>query len=158
MRFGLSEVYGDLVVDQYLRGRASDRIPADVLAVPYSLRTDASIDDARRDSSLLSFNISHTKMIRCLGGIDKNAQNSKRPLKQRKMYTVNTAAADVEAVFRLDGKVQRFSDLERQVYRISRKMLAQQLRSIERVGLILRTDYDEVSLFFRWMRLEQNRT
>jgi hypothetical protein len=74
------------------------------------------------------------------------------------MYTVNTAAADVEAVFRLDGKVQRFSDLERRVYRISRKMLAQQLRSIERVGLILRTDNDEVPLFFRWMRLEQNRT
>ncbi|WP_150636775.1 winged helix-turn-helix transcriptional regulator [Pseudomonas fluorescens] len=80
------------------------------------------------------------------------------PLKQRKVYTADTAATDVEAVFRLlrgrwkllilfhlfDGKVQRFSDLERRVCGISQKMLAQQLRSFEREGLVLRTDYQEV--------------
>ena len=80
------------------------------------------------------------------------------PLKQRKVYTADTAAADVEAVFRLlrgrwkllilfhlfDGKVQRFSDLERRVSGISQKMLAQQLRSFEKEGLVLRTDYEEV--------------
>ena len=42
------------------------------------------------------------------------------------------------------GKVQRFSDLERRVSGISQKMLAQQLRSFEREGLVLRTDYEEV--------------
>ncbi|MDQ2147289.1 helix-turn-helix domain-containing protein [Alcaligenaceae bacterium C4P045] len=76
----------------------------------------------------------------------------------RKIYTANTAAADVEAVFKLvrgkwkllilfhlfDGQVQRFSDLERRVSGITQKMLAQQLRSFEKDGIVVRTVYDEV--------------
>ncbi len=42
------------------------------------------------------------------------------------------------------GKVQRFSDLERQIDGISQKMLAQQLRQLEADGLVERTVYPEV--------------
>jgi DNA-binding HxlR family transcriptional regulator len=79
-------------------------------------------------------------------------------LKPRKIYTADTAAEDVEAVFKLlrgkwkllilfhlfDGRVQRFSDLERRVSGITQKMLAQQLRSLEKDGLVVRTAYDDV--------------
>jgi DNA-binding HxlR family transcriptional regulator len=41
------------------------------------------------------------------------------------------------------GNIQRFSDLERVVSGISQKMLAQQLRALERDGLVIRTVYDE---------------
>ena len=76
----------------------------------------------------------------------------------RKTYTADIAARDVEAVFKLlrgkwkllilfhlfDGQVQRFSDLERRVSGITQKMLAQQLRSFERDGIVVRTVSDDV--------------
>lgn len=79
-------------------------------------------------------------------------------MSSRKVYTADTAAENVEAVFKLlrgkwkllilfhlfDGQIQRFSDLERRVSGITQKMLAQQLRSFERDGLVVRTVYDEV--------------
>ncbi|HBK47175.1 MAG TPA: transcriptional regulator, partial [Xanthomonadaceae bacterium] len=60
------------------------------------------------------------------------------------------AAHDVEATIRLlegrwkllilfhlfDGKVQRYSDLERLIPGISQKMLAQQLRQLEADGIV----------------------
>lgn len=76
----------------------------------------------------------------------------------RKVYTPDTAATDVESALRLidgrwklvilfqlfDGKVQRYSDLERLIPGISQKMLAQQLRALEADGLVNRTVYPEV--------------
>lgn len=73
----------------------------------------------------------------------------------RKVYTPETAALDVETALRLvdgrwklvilfhlfDGKVQRYSDLERLIPGISQKMLAQQLRQLESDGLISRQIY-----------------
>lgn len=70
-----------------------------------------------------------------------------------KPHTPDTAACDVEALLNLiegrwkllllfhlfDGKVQRYSDLERLIPAISQKMLAQQLRQLEREGLLQRT-------------------
>ncbi|MFC0156198.1 winged helix-turn-helix transcriptional regulator [Xanthomonas dyei] len=74
-----------------------------------------------------------------------------------KPHTPDTAACNVEALLRLiegrwklllfhlfDGKVQRYSDLERLIPAISQKMLAQQLRQLERDGLVLRTVYAQV--------------
>lgn len=72
------------------------------------------------------------------------------------LYTPDSAAEGVDAVLALlrgrwklvilfhlfDGKIQRYSDLERLVKGISQKMLAQQLRSLESDGLIIRTFYD----------------
>jgi DNA-binding HxlR family transcriptional regulator len=77
-------------------------------------------------------------------------------MSNRKLYTPDSAAEDVNSVLALlrgrwklvilfhlfDGKVQRFSDLERLVKGISQKMLAQQLRSLESDGLVIRTIYD----------------
>jgi DNA-binding HxlR family transcriptional regulator len=76
----------------------------------------------------------------------------------RKVYTAATAAADVEAVFRLlegrwklvilfhlfGGQVQRFSDLEKLIPGISQKMLAQQLRHLEADGIVERKQYPQV--------------
>lgn len=76
----------------------------------------------------------------------------------RKQYTPETAARDVEQAIRLlegrwkllilfhlfDGKVQRYSDLERLIPGISQKMLAQQLRQMESDGMVSRTVYPEV--------------
>ena len=73
-------------------------------------------------------------------------------------YTPNAAAFSMEAVFRclsgrwkllivfhlFDGKVQRFSDLERLTPGISQKMLAQQLRQLEDDGIVARTVYPQV--------------
>jgi DNA-binding HxlR family transcriptional regulator len=42
------------------------------------------------------------------------------------------------------GRVLRFSELERAITGISQKMLAQQLRQLERDGLVARTTYPEV--------------
>lgn len=75
-----------------------------------------------------------------------------------KTYTPLTAAAGVEAALGLlegrwkllilfhlfDGKVLRYSDLERAIPAISQKMLAQQLRQLEADGIVARTVYDEV--------------
>ena len=76
----------------------------------------------------------------------------------RMVYTAATAAADVEAVFRLlegrwklvilfhlfGGQVQRFSDLEKLIPGISQKMLAQQLRQLEADGIVERKQYPQV--------------
>ena len=75
-----------------------------------------------------------------------------------KDYTPATAAQGVEDVIRLlegrwkliilfhlfDGKVQRFSDLERLIPGISQKMLAQQLRQLEADGIVSRKLYPQV--------------
>jgi DNA-binding HxlR family transcriptional regulator len=75
-----------------------------------------------------------------------------------KQYTASSAAADVEAalglfkgrwkleiLFRLfGGKVLRFSDLEREVPDVSQKMLVQQLRQMEKDGMVERTVYPQV--------------
>ena len=76
----------------------------------------------------------------------------------RKQYTPDTAAADVVAALTLldgrwkllilfhlfDGKVQRYSDLERLIPAISQKMRAQQLRRLEADGIVERTVYPQV--------------
>ena len=73
-------------------------------------------------------------------------------------YTPQTAAADVEATLRIlegrwkllilfhlfDGKLQRFSDLERAIPAISQKMLIQQLRQLERDGVVRRIVHHQV--------------
>lgn len=75
-----------------------------------------------------------------------------------KEYTPHTAAVGVEAVLKLlegrwklvilfhlfDGKVQRFSDLEKLIPGISQKMLAQQLRQLEADGIVARKLYAQV--------------
>jgi DNA-binding HxlR family transcriptional regulator len=72
-------------------------------------------------------------------------------------WTAETAAAGVidalsvfearwklEIMFRLfGGKVLRFSDLEREVPGVSQKMLTQQLRQLERDGVVERIAYAE---------------
>lgn len=74
------------------------------------------------------------------------------------IYTPDTAASGVENILKLlegrwkliilfhlfDGKVQRFSDLERLIPGISQKMLAQQLRQLEADGIVSRTVYPQV--------------
>ncbi len=76
----------------------------------------------------------------------------------QKVYTPSTAASGVEEVLRLlegrwkliilfhlfDGKVQRFSDLEKLIPGISQKMLAQQLRQLEADGIVAREIYLQV--------------
>lgn len=73
-------------------------------------------------------------------------------------YTPETAAADVERalamlegrwklliLFQLfDGGVRRYSELERAIPAVTQKMLAQQLRQLERDGLVVRKVYPEV--------------
>lgn len=76
----------------------------------------------------------------------------------RKEYTPETAASNVEEVIRLlegrwkliilfhlfDGKVRRYSDLEKLIPGISQKMLAQQLRQLESDGIVSRKQYPQV--------------
>lgn len=76
----------------------------------------------------------------------------------RKVHTPLSAAIDTEACFSLlagrwkllilfhlfDGKVLRFSDLEKRITGISQKMLSQQLRQLEADGIVQRTDHAEV--------------
>ncbi|WP_020201378.1 MULTISPECIES: winged helix-turn-helix transcriptional regulator [Cupriavidus] len=76
----------------------------------------------------------------------------------RKVYTPATAAIGVEEMLRLidgrwklvilfhlfDGKVRRFSDLERLIPAVSQKMLAQQLRQLEADGIVARQVYAQV--------------
>jgi DNA-binding HxlR family transcriptional regulator len=78
--------------------------------------------------------------------------------RSRKRYTPVTAAQDVAATVRLlegkwkllilfhlfDGKVCRFSDLERAIPAVTQKMLAQQLRQLEADGIISRKAYPVV--------------
>lgn len=76
----------------------------------------------------------------------------------RKIHTPLSAAIDTEACFSLlegrwkllilfhlfDGKVLRYSDLEKRVTGISQKMLAQQLRQLEADGIVQRTVHSQV--------------
>jgi len=80
------------------------------------------------------------------------------PTGKREDVTPEAAAAGVDRALRLlDGRwkmtilfqmfacgVRRFSELERSIPGISQKMLAQQLRELERDGIIIRTVYPEV--------------
>src|SRR5215470_6163862 len=75
-----------------------------------------------------------------------------------KRYTPMTAAEGVEGAIRVlegrwklvilfnlfGGKVMRFSDLERAISAISQKMLIQQLRQMERDGIVRRTVHQQV--------------
>ncbi len=77
---------------------------------------------------------------------------------EAKRYTPMTAAADVESAFGMlegrwkliilfhlfDGKVMRFSELERAIPSITQKMLGQQLRSLEADGIVTRTVYPQI--------------
>ncbi|QBK05035.1 transcriptional regulator [Hylemonella gracilis] len=76
----------------------------------------------------------------------------------RKVHTPMSAAIDAEIALQLlegrwkllilfhlfDGKVQRYSDLEKRITGISQKMLAQQLRQLEADGLVTRTVHAQV--------------
>ncbi|NGO89502.1 MAG: transcriptional regulator [Halomonas sp.] len=76
----------------------------------------------------------------------------------RRIYTPTSAASGVEDVLKMlegrwkliilfhlfDGKVQRYSDLEKLIPGISQKMLAQQLRQLEGDGIVARTVYPQV--------------
>jgi DNA-binding HxlR family transcriptional regulator len=76
----------------------------------------------------------------------------------RKVHTPLSAAIDTEACLSLlegrwkllilfhlfDGKVLRFSDLEKRITGVSQKMLAQQLRQLEADGIVQRTVHAEV--------------
>ena len=73
-------------------------------------------------------------------------------------YTAATAADEVEQAFRMlegrwklvilfhlfGGALKRFSDLERAIPGISQKMLIQQLRQMERDGIVRRTVHAQV--------------
>ena len=75
-----------------------------------------------------------------------------------KRYTPITAAEGIEEAFRMlegrwkllilfhlfGGKVMRFSDLERAIPAVTQKMLGQQLKALERDGIVLRTSYPQV--------------
>lgn len=76
----------------------------------------------------------------------------------RKVHTPLSAAIDTEACLGLlegrwkllilfslfDGKVLRFSDLEKRVTGVSQKMLVQQLRQLEADGIVQRTVHAQV--------------
>jgi DNA-binding HxlR family transcriptional regulator len=73
-------------------------------------------------------------------------------------YTPEAAAADVEQALRMlegrwkllilfqlfGGGIRRFSELERAIPAVTQKMLAQQLRQLEKDGLIVRKVYPEI--------------
>jgi DNA-binding HxlR family transcriptional regulator len=74
------------------------------------------------------------------------------------MHTPASAAGGIEQAFKMlegrwklvilfhlfGGRTQRFSDLERAIPGVSQKMLAQQLRQLERDGIVTRTVHPEV--------------
>jgi DNA-binding HxlR family transcriptional regulator len=77
------------------------------------------------------------------------------PSAEAPVWTPVTAAAGVEEALRMlegrwkflilfqlfGGQVRRFSDLERAIPAVTQKMLAQQLRQLERDGIVHRTVY-----------------
>src|SRR5207245_7564172 len=81
-----------------------------------------------------------------------------RYLQKGKAYTLVTAAQDVEQAFKVlegrwkllilfhlfGGKVLRFSELERAIPAISQKMLIQQLRQMEKDGMVRRIVHHQV--------------
>lgn len=80
------------------------------------------------------------------------------PAGKQEAHTAASAAGGVERALRIvegrwkleilfnlfGGKVQRFSDLERAIPAISQKMLGQQLRQLERDGIVIRTVHPQV--------------
>ena len=78
--------------------------------------------------------------------------------KKRKAWTRLTAAKGVEEALQMlegrwkllilfqlfGGRIRRYSDLERAIPTVTQKMLAQQLRQMERDGIVHRRDYREV--------------
>jgi DNA-binding HxlR family transcriptional regulator len=80
------------------------------------------------------------------------------PAGKARQYTPATAASGVEQAFKVlegrwklvilfhlfGGRTLRFSELERAIPAISQKMLAQQLRQLEKDGLVRRTVHPEV--------------
>ncbi|MBV8030156.1 MAG: helix-turn-helix transcriptional regulator [Betaproteobacteria bacterium] len=83
---------------------------------------------------------------------------STSPKSERPNYTEQSAARGIEQALRFvegrwkllilfhlfGGRVQRFSDLQRAMPAISQKMLAQQLRQLERDGIVLRRVHNQV--------------
>lgn len=74
-----------------------------------------------------------------------------------RQYSPVSAAHDVEAALRLEGrwklvilfhlfggKVMRFSELERAIPKVTQKMLGQQLRQMEKDGIVVRKVYRQV--------------
>src|SRR6202035_5720535 len=80
------------------------------------------------------------------------------PSSKESKYTPSTAASGVEQAFKFlegrwklvilfhlfGGKMLRFSDLERAIPAISQKMLIQQLRQMEKDGIVRRLVYHQV--------------
>ena len=80
------------------------------------------------------------------------------PKGERPAYTAETAASGVEEALKvLEGRWKmiilfhlfdkgtlRFSELERAIPAVSQKMLIQQLRELERDGIVLRTIYPQI--------------
>lgn len=78
--------------------------------------------------------------------------------KKKEAWTRLTAAKGVEEALQMlegrwkllilfqlfGGRVQRYSDLERAIPTVTQKMLAQQLRQMERDGIVHRHDYQEI--------------
>ena len=76
----------------------------------------------------------------------------------KETHTPASAAVGIEQAFKMlegrwklvilfhlfGGRSQRFSDLERAIPGVSQKMLAQQLRQLERDGIVTRTVHPEV--------------
>lgn len=83
---------------------------------------------------------------------------SELPQSKRPEYTPLSAARGIEEAFKLvegrwkllilfhlfGGKVMRYSDLKRAIPAISQKMLAQQLRRLEKDGIVHRTVYNQI--------------
>ncbi len=83
---------------------------------------------------------------------------SNLPVKKSTQWTRITAAEGVEEALRMlegrwkflilfqlfGGQVMRFSDLERAIPAVTQKMLAQQLRQLEKDGIVHRTVYPVV--------------
>ena len=83
----------------------------------------------------------------------RDSPESKRP-----EYTELSAAKGIEQALKyidgrwkllilfylFGGQVRRFSDLERAITGVSQKMLAQQLRSLEADGIVVRTIHNQV--------------
>ena len=81
-----------------------------------------------------------------------------QPVGKPQALTPTSAAEGVERAFQMlegrwkllilfhlfGGKVRRFSELERAIPAVSQKMLIQQLRELERDGIVRRTVYPQV--------------
>ncbi|RYG33741.1 transcriptional regulator [bacterium] len=87
-----------------------------------------------------------------------NQKVSMKSGRERPSYTADAAAAGIDdALHILEGRWKmkilfhlfdkgtlRFSELERHVSGVSQKMLIQQLKELERDGIVMRTAYPEV--------------